>query len=121
MITKQQRSQRRKYTVRARIRPYVSSERPRLSVFRSGKHIYAQVIDDTKGCTLVAGSTVDKELRPQLAAGYNKKAAERVGQLVAKRALAKGVTKVVFDRSGYLYHGRVASLAEAARAEGLEF
>ena len=93
--------------------------RPRLSVFRSGRHIYVQVIDDAKGETLVAASTVEKDLR-----GKHKKqveAAGAVGKLAAERALAKGITKVVFDRGGYRYHGRVKALADAARAAGLTF
>ena len=95
--------------------------RPRLSVFRSGKHIYAQVIDDGAGRTLAAASTLDKSLRDGLQTGANKDAAARVGKLVAERAQAAGVTAVVFDRGAYLYHGRVKALAEAAREGGLAF
>ena len=95
--------------------------RPRLSVFRSHKHIYAQVIDDTRGHTLAAASTLDKELRGKLSYGGNKEAARLVGQLVAQRALQAGVKQVVFDRGPYKYHGRVQALAEAAREAGLEF
>ncbi|MBN8531584.1 MAG: 50S ribosomal protein L18 [Alphaproteobacteria bacterium] len=95
--------------------------KPRLSVFRSGKHIYAQVIDDAQGVTLVAASTVDKEVRTKLKSGSTKDAAKLVGELIAARAGKAKVTDVVFDRGGYLYHGRVASLAEAARAGGLKF
>jgi large subunit ribosomal protein L18 len=95
--------------------------RPRLSVFRSGKHIYAQVIDDDAGRTLAAASTLDKTLRGELKTGADRAAAEQVGRLVAERAKAKGVETVVFDRGGYRYHGRVKSLADAARAAGLVF
>ena len=93
--------------------------RPRLAVFRSNRHITAQVIDDTSGRTLAAAATVEADLRSGATA--NKQAAATVGRLVAERAKAAGVTKVVFDRGGFLYHGRVASLADAAREAGLEF
>ncbi|HLH16457.1 MAG TPA: 50S ribosomal protein L18 [Bryobacteraceae bacterium] len=95
-----------------------TTERPRLAVFRSVAHIYAQVIDDTKGVTLVSASSVDKGARTN---GGNVAAAKTIGTLVAQRAKEKGVTRVVFDRGGYAYHGRVKALAEAARAAGLEF
>ena len=95
--------------------------RPRLSVFRSGKHIYAQVIDDAPACTLAAASSLDKSLREGLRTGADKDAAAAVGKLVAERALAAGITDVVFDRGSYLYHGRVKALAEAAREGGLAF
>ncbi len=95
--------------------------KPRLSVFRSGKHIYAQVIDDTEGRTLAAASTLDQELRAKLKTGADKAAAGMVGALIAKRAVSSGVTKVVFDRGGYLFHGRVKALADAAREGGLVF
>jgi large subunit ribosomal protein L18 len=95
--------------------------RPRLSVFRSGKNIYAQVIDDVAGVTLAAASSLDKTLREALRTGADKDAAAAVGKLVAERALAVGVTQVVFDRGAYLYHGRVRALAEAAREGGLAF
>ena len=95
--------------------------RPRLSVFRSGKHIYAQVIDDAAGRTLAAASTLDASLRETLRTGADKTAAGAVGKLVAERALAAGVTAVVFDRGSYIYHGRVKALAEAAREGGLSF
>lgn len=95
--------------------------RPRLSVFRSGKNIYAQVIDDGVGRTLAAASTLDKDLRTTLKTGADKGAAAAVGKLVAERALAAGVTEVVFDRGAYLYHGRVKALADAARESGLSF
>jgi len=95
--------------------------RPRLSVFRSGKNIYAQVIDDVAGVTLAAASSLDKNLRETLRTGADKDAAAAVGKLVAERALAAGITDVVFDRGSYLYHGRVKALAEAAREGGLAF
>ncbi len=91
---------------------------PRLNVFRSAKNIYAQVIDDTKGVTLVAASSLEKDFE---GSGGNKAAAEKVGEAVAKRAVEKGIKKVVFDRGGYLYHGRVKELAEGARKGGLKF
>jgi large subunit ribosomal protein L18 len=98
-----------------------SEGRPRLSVFRSGKNIYAQVIDDGAGRTLAAASTLDKGLRETLRTGADKAAAAAVGKLIAERALAAGVTQVVFDRGAYLYHGRVKALADAAREGGLAF
>ena len=103
----------------ARVRGKISgtAERPRLSVFRSEKHIYAQIIDDVAGNTLVAASSVEKDFGP----GSNKEAARKVGKLVAERALAKGIEEVVFDRGGYIYHGRVKELAEGAREGGLKF
>lgn len=96
-----------------------TSERPRLAVYRSGKHIYAQIIDDIKSTTLVAASSLDKDLRAQ--SGANLEAARKVGELVAQRAKAAGIGAVVFDRGGFLYHGRIAALADAAREAGLEF
>jgi large subunit ribosomal protein L18 len=98
-----------------------SEGRPRLSVFRSGKNIYAQVIDDTVGRTLASASSLDKDLRGTLKTGADKDAATAVGKLVAERAIAAGVKEVVFDRGSYLYHGRVKALAEAAREGGLDF
>jgi len=98
-----------------------SGGRPRLSVFRSGKNIYAQVIDDAQGRTLASASSLDKDLRTDLKTGADKDAATAVGKLVAQRATAAGVTQVVFDRGSYLYHGRVKALAEAAREGGLSF
>ena len=95
--------------------------RPRLSVFRSGKHIYAQVIDDSRGVTLAAASSLDKQLKPSLKTGADRSAASEVGKLIAERAKAAGVTEVVFDRGGYLFHGRVKALADAAREGGLSF
>ena len=98
-----------------------SNGRPRLSVFRSGKNIYAQVIDDGEGRTVAAASSLDKSLREALKTGADKAAAAAVGKLVAERAIAAGIKQVVFDRGAYLYHGRVKALAEAAREGGLEF
>ena len=98
-----------------------SGGRVRLSVFRSGKHIYAQVIDDKQVRTLAAASSIEKDLRDSLKTGADKDAAKTVGKLVAERALAAGVTAVVFDRGPYIYHGRVKALAEAAREGGLSF
>ncbi|HIW58023.1 MAG TPA: 50S ribosomal protein L18 [Firmicutes bacterium] len=105
----------------ARVRKKVSGtpETPRLCVFRSLKHIYAQIIDDTTGTTLVSASTLDPELKANY--GGNKDAAKAVGQLVAKKAAEKGISEVVFDRGGYVYHGRVAMLADGAREGGLKF
>ena len=98
-----------------------TAERPRLTVFRSLKHIYAQIIDDTKGVTLVACSTVEKDVMALVAEADKKSAANIVGKELAKKALAKGIEYVVFDRGGYLYTGRVASLADGAREAGLKF
>lgn len=122
MITKEDRNlARHRRHVRVRSRIQSSSERPRLNVFRSNKHIYAQVIDDASGRTLVSASTLDKELKDNVGNGGSVEAAQKVGNLVAQRALENGVTAVVFDRGGYLYHGRVKALAEAAREAGLQF
>ena len=112
--------QRRRERLRYQLRQK-SGGRPRLSVFRSGKHMYAQIIDDAQGKTLAAASSLDKSLKTDGATGSTKSAAEAVGKLVAERALAAGVTQVVFDRGSYLYHGRVKALAEAAREGGLAF
>jgi large subunit ribosomal protein L18 len=98
-----------------------ASGRPRLSVFRSGKHIYAQVIDDRKGATLASASSLDEGVKGKIKTGADKSAAVEVGKLIAERALAAGVKEVVFDRGGYMYHGRVAALANAAREGGLSF
>ena len=110
---------RRRVRVRNAIRK--NSERARLSVFRSGRHIYAQVIDDREGRTLAAASTVEKDLREVHKSGANRDAAASVGKVVAERALAAGVQTVVFDRGAYRYHGRVQALADAAREAGLQF
>lgn len=96
-------------------------ERPRLCVFRSHKHLYAQLVDDTAGKTLLSVSTLDERLGKELKSRGNVQAAERLGQLVAEAAKAKGITRVVFDRGGYRYHGRVQALADAARKHSLEF
>lgn len=111
---------RRRLRVRRAVR-MAANGRPRLSVFRSSKHIYAQVIDDEHGRTLAAASSIDKDLRGSLTKGSDIKAAQMVGKLVAERAKQAGVDKVVFDRGGYLYHGRVKALADAAREAGLDF
>ena len=111
-------AQRLKRHKRVRAKVFGTPERPRLNVFRSEKNIYAQVIDDVAGHTLVSASSLDKEIEGN---GGNKTAARAVGKLVAERCKAKGIDQVVFDRGGYLYHGRVAELAEGARAAGLEF
>ena len=120
MSTNNELQQRRRTRLRFQLRRK-SVGRPRLSVFRSGKHIYAQEIDDTAGRTLAAASSLDRQLREQLKTGADKDAATAVGKLVAERALAAGVANVVFDRGSYLYHGRVKALAEAAREGGLSF
>lgn len=104
---------------RNRHRIAVNSVRPRLSVFRSGKHIYAQVIDDAQAVTIASASSIEKEAK--LGKSWNIEAASSVGRKIAERSLAKGVKQVVFDRGGYIYHGRVKALAEAAREGGLEF
>jgi ribosomal protein L18 len=98
-----------------------TAERPRLAVFRSNNHMYAQIIDDTVGNTLVSASTLEKELKSEIEKTNNINAAARVGTLVAKRAIEKGIEKVVFDRGGYLYQGKVQALADAAREAGLQF
>lgn len=112
---------RKKRHFRVRNKLSGTSVRPRLNVFRSSKHIYAQLVDDTSGSTLVSASTLDPELRDSIEYGGNVAAAAKVGALIAKRALEKGFSEVVFDRGGYLYHGRVKALAEAAREAGLKF
>jgi len=110
----------RKKRVRTKVRG--TPQRPRLSVFRTAKHIYAQIIDDTAAQTLVDASSVSKELRPMIQGkGGNRTGAALVGEFIAKRASGKGIKQVLFDRNGFLYHGRVKTLAEAARQHGLEF
>ena len=106
-----------------RVRKKISGtpERPRLNVYRSLKNIYAQVIDDVNGNTLVTASTSDVELKDNISNGGNKEAAKLVGELIAKKALEKGIENVIFDRAGYLYHGRVKELADGAREAGLKF
>ena len=113
-------SERRKNRVRRQLKK-VANGRPRLSVFRSGKHIYAQIIDDVKGETLASASSIDKSLRDSIKNGGNKDAASEVGKAIAERAAKAGVQDVVFDRGGYIYHGRVKALADAARDSGLNF
>lgn len=112
--------ERRKAKVRRAIR-VAANGRPRLSVHRTSKHIYAQIIDDAKGETLVSASSLEKDLRTSLKTGADVDAATAIGKLVAERAVAKGVSAVVFDRGAYIYHGRVKALAEGAREGGLQF
>jgi len=109
--------------IHERIRKNLSGNeaRPRLCVFRSNKHIYAQIVDDMKGTTLTAASTLDGDTKAAVKSGGNIAAAKAVGKLVAQRALAKGINAVLFDRGGYIYHGRVKALADAAREAGLKF
>lgn len=122
MINKENRkSVREKKHYKVRNRFSGTADRPRLSVYRSNKHIYAQIINDETGTTLCSASTVEKDARAALEYTDTVAAAEYVGELVAKRAQEKGITKVVFDRGGYIYQGKVAALAEAARKAGLEF
>lgn len=120
MVNKKSRNETRlKRHLRIRKNIFGTSSTPRLNVFRSNANIYAQIIDDEQGVTLASASTIDKELKCEN--GSNIEAAKKVGALVGKRAVEKGVTTVVFDRGGYLYHGRVKALAEAAREAGLKF
>ncbi len=112
---------RRRVRVRIREKVHGNSERPRLAIFKSGKHIYAQVIDDSTGRTLAQASSLDSSVQSGEKTGANVATAGRVGELVAQRAREKGVGKVVFDRGGYIYHGKVRALADAARKGGLEF
>lgn len=122
MIKKESRNKARlKRHLRVRKKITGTAERPRLNVFRSDKHIYAQIIDDTKGVTLVAASTNDKALRDKVPNGGNVEAARVVGETIGKLAREKGIESVVFDRGGYVYHGRLQALAEAAREAGLQF
>jgi large subunit ribosomal protein L18 len=119
MLRRQQLRERRHDRVRKKVTG--TTQRPRLAVYRSEHHIYAQVIDDSAGRTLAAASSLDKGLKSELPYGGNVGAAKRVGQLVAERAKEAGIQHVVFDRGGFKYHGRVAALAEGAREGGLEF
>ena len=112
---------RQRVHLRVRTKVVGTPERPRLCVYRSLNHIYAQVIDDRGGRTLAAASSLDKEMRKQLKGGGNVASAKVVGKVIAERARAAGIEKVVFDRGGYMYHGRVQALAEAAREAGLKF
>lgn len=120
MASKQSSGQKRKYRVRAKLRR-PANDRPRLSIFRSSKHIYAQVINDLEGKTVVAASSLEKEARGKTGFGSDKEAAARIGKLIAERATKAGIKDVVFDRGGYLYHGRVKALGDAAREAGLNF
>jgi len=119
MYNKERLRQKRHRRVRKKVGG--TESRPRLNVFRSIANIYAQVIDDDSGKTVVSASTIDKEIKAQLKTGGNVDAAKMVGQLVGKRAVEKGITSVIFDRGGYQYHGRVAALADGAREAGLKF
>lgn len=122
MIRKESRNLRRKKRhIRVRNKVFGTAERPRLNVFRSSKNIYAQLIDDMAGHTLAAASTLDKEIKEKGVNGGTVDAAREVGKLIAERAADKGYNKVVFDRGGYIYHGRVKALAEGAREGGLDF
>ena len=120
MLTSNQLFERRQRRVRYKLR-HTAHGKPRLSVFRSSLHIYVQVIDDSRGVTLAAASTLDKALRGDLKTGANIEAAKAVGKLIAERCKAAGVEAVVFDRGGYMFHGRVKALADAAREGGLAF
>ncbi|MGD0525859.1 MAG: 50S ribosomal protein L18 [Polyangiaceae bacterium] len=111
--------ERRKLRIRQKING--TSEKPRLSVFRSAKHIYAQVVDDVAGTTLAHASTLSRDVRSDVSEATKLDAAKKVGASIAKLLLAKGISKIVFDRNGYLYHGRVRALADAAREAGLKF
>ncbi|MDR2044386.1 MAG: 50S ribosomal protein L18 [Clostridium sp.] len=122
MVKKESRSSIRvKKHRRIRNRFSGTPQRPRLAVFRSNSHMYAQVVDDTVGHTLVAASTLEKEIKAELEKTDNVAAAAYLGTVIGKRALEKGITTVVYDRGGFLYHGKIAALADAARAAGLEF
>ena len=119
-VSKRERSRVRRHH-RVRLRVYGTPDRPRLNVFRSNAHLYAQVIDDTTGRTLVSASTLDESIKGKLKSGANLAAAVAVGRLVAERALKTNLKAVVFDRGGYRFHGRVKALAEASREKGLKF
>ena len=119
-VSKRERSRVRRHH-RLRLRVYGTPDRPRLNVFRSNAHLYAQVVDDTTGRTLVSASTLDKEIKGKLKSGASLAAAVAVGRLVAERALKANLKAVVFDRGGYRFHGRIKALAEASREKGLKF
>ena len=122
MVSKKSRSEvRRKKHMKLRNRFSGTAERPRLAVFRSNNHMYAQIIDDSVGNTLVAASTLSADVKSQLEKTNNVEAAAKLGEIIAKKALDKGITNVVFDRGGFIYHGKVQALAEAAREAGLNF
>ena len=122
MVSKQSRQEVRvKKHMKIRNRFSGTAERPRLAVFRSNNHMYAQIIDDTVGKTLVAASTLEKDVKAELKKTYDVEAAAYLGTVIAKRAIEKGIKEVVFDRGGFIYQGKIAALAEAAREAGLEF
>ncbi|MCR5789103.1 MAG: 50S ribosomal protein L18 [Lachnospiraceae bacterium] len=122
MVSKKSRTEvRRKKHLRIRNRFSGDASRPRLSVFRSNNHMYAQIIDDTAGHTLVAASTVEKDVKAELQKTNNVEAAAYLGRVIAKKAIDKGIKEVVFDRGGFIYHGKIKALADAAREEGLVF
>ncbi len=118
-VNKKEATQKRHKRLRTKLSG--TTEAPRLAVYRSTKHIYAQIIDDVKGVTIVSASSIDKDMKKDLAHGGNIESAKAVGEAIAKKALKAGVKDVVFDRGGFLYHGRVAALADAAREAGLNF
>ena len=119
--TKTSRAARLRRHIRVRKNLRGTAKRPRLAVFRSNQHIYAQIIDAGRGVTLASASSIEKTMRDELKGGSDKDAAARIGTLVAERAVAAGVTEVIFDRGGYIFHGRVKALADAAREGGLSF
>ena len=119
-MSKHHQTERRKSRVRLNLRAK-GGERPRLSVFRSSKQIYAQIIDDARGVTVAAASSLEKENRSSLKTGATVEAAKKIGELVARRAVEAGISEVVFDRGGYMYHGRIKALADGAREGGLKF
>lgn len=122
MITKVDKNKaRKKRHLRVRNKIQGTPQRPRLNVFRSGKHIYCQLIDDIQGVTIASASSVDKELSGKITNGGNVEAAKQVGELIAARAKDKGISNIVFDRGGYIYHGRIKALADACREAGLKF
>jgi large subunit ribosomal protein L18 len=117
--TQQEKRERRKHSIRKKVNG--TAERPRLTVFRSSKHIYAQVVNDVAHQTIATASTLDEQIIPQLAGLKKSEKAKKIGAAIAERLKAKGIDKVVFDRNGYIYHGRVMALADAAREAGLKF
>ena len=122
MITKTSKKERtRKRHFRIRTKVVGTKEKPRLVIYKSNKHLYAQLIDDTEACTLLASSTLQSTLKKELKKTWTKESAKKIGEMIAKNALDKGIKKVVFDRGGNRYHGKVIAFAEGARAGGLEF
>ncbi|HEX8951547.1 MAG TPA: 50S ribosomal protein L18 [Polyangia bacterium] len=117
--TQQEKRERRKHSIRKKVNG--TAERPRLTVFRSSKHIYAQVVNDDAHQTIATASTLDEQIIPQLAGLKKSEKAKKIGAAIAERLKAKGIDKVVFDRNGYIYHGRIMALADAAREAGLKF